>query len=505
MADVLVIGAGHNGLTAAAILARGGHSVRVFERRGILGGLSATEEFYPGFRVSSGLHRCPLLSQQVVEELDLLGHGLKPLDTRVGIFGPTANGGLFVPAERTAVAAELGGEASSYLRYLAFQDRLAPLVEQLRRTTPPLPGSTQLGEVWRALQLGRGFWGLDEGTRSELLRIGPMCVGDFMREWFDSELLCAMLAAPGLQWTWMGPWSAGSVATLLLQLGGSDRSLLAGGMGNLAQALAACARGAGAEVHTGCTVASIETSRGRVCGVRLETGETLAADAVLSACDPKRTFLSLVGPEHLPPGFTQLVHNGRGRGTMGKVHLALSELPRFTCRPQSGPHLAARIHVGSGLNELERAFDGVKYGRLPQRPMIEALIPSYSDPTIAPPGQHVLSVVAHHVPYDADREALGDRVLSSLAELAPNLSQAVLHREVLTPADLENRFGVTGGHPAHLEHALDQLFFMRPMAGWAAYRSPVEGLYICGMGTHPGGGISCRPGANAAREVLRDL
>jgi len=512
VADVIVIGAGHNGLTVAATLARAGHAVLVLERRERIGGFCATEEFFPGFRVSSGLHSCPLLCDEVVESLGLEAHGLRRLPERLGAFAPTANNGsLMLPADRTAahaaIAERSAADAESYLRYQAWIDRIAPLVRTIRASTPPLPGSLKRAELGRALKLGREFWRQDSKLKQEILRVGPMCGADFMREWFESELLCAMLVAPALHWSWMGPWSAGSVATLLMRAAGSSAALLAGGMGNLTDALAACAVEAGAEIRTGCPVERIEVSQGRAGGVRLAGGEQLGADVVVSGVDPKQTFFALVGPDRLAPGFAQLVRNCRTRGTTAKVHLAVGELPDFSCRPGLAPaeQHRARIHIGPELDDLERAFDGVKYGRAPERPMLELLIPSVTDPTMAPAGQHVLSLLVHHVPPQADREALGDAVVRTLAEQAPNVPASILHREVLTPDDLGRRFGVTDGHPAHLEHALDQLFFMRPMPGWAGYQTPIDKLYLCGMGVHPGGGISCRPGANAAREVLRDL
>jgi phytoene dehydrogenase-like protein len=347
-----------------------------------------------------------------------------------------------------------------------------------------------------------------------------MAVADLVAEFFDTELLRAIVAARGIYGTFAGPWSAGTCLNIILQAASDANAagpatFVRGGMGALTQALAAAARGFGAEVRTGATVARIVTKDGAAVGVVLSKGEEVLARAVVSGADPKRTLLGLVDPVDLDPDFLHKIGNYRTMGTIAKVHLALNGLPEFSALKSAGAaasgSLSGRIHVGPEIDYLERAYDAAKYGDFSPHPYCDVTIPTVTDPSLASTGKHVMSVVAQFGPYklkgdwDAKREALGDAVVDAIAAYAPNLKSLIAHRQVLTPVDLEKTYGLTGGHVLHGEPALDQLFTMRPLLDWAQYRMPVRGLYLCGSGTHPGGGVTGANGANASREVQKDL
>jgi phytoene dehydrogenase-like protein len=384
--------------------------------------------------------------------------------------------------------------------------------------TPPSIDDPSLGELWRLLGVGRKFRALPRRDAFRLLRWGPMAVADLVSEFFESELLRATIAARGIYGTFAGPWSAGTCLRILMGAAldanaAGSATFVRGGMGALTQALAAAAKAAGAEIRTGAAVARIATRDGRATGVVLSTGEELPARAIVSNADPKRTLLGLVDPVDLDPDFLRKIQNYRSTGTIAKVHLALNALPAFTAaRNGAAGALAGRIHIGPEIDYLERAYDAAKYGDFSPHPYCDVTIPTLTDPSLAPNGKHVMSVVAQFAPsnlkggdWAARREALGDAVVDTIAAYAPNLKSLVAHRQVLTPRDLEDTYGLTGGHVFHGENALDQIFTMRPLLGWAQYRTPVRGLYLCGSGTHPGGGVTGAPGANAAREVARDL
>jgi phytoene dehydrogenase-like protein len=350
-----------------------------------------------------------------------------------------------------------------------------------------------------------------------LLRVLPMPVADFVAEHFENDSLRALVATRGVQYAALGPWSAGTTALLLgdsagNQPGAAGRTVyVAGGPGALADALAAAARSQGAEIRTSSEVASISTSGGRVTGVALASGEELSAAAVVSGADPKSTLTKLVDPVALGPRLRWRASNLRLPGVVAKVNLALSGLPAFS-GAESGEQLQGRVVVAPGIDYLEKAFDATKYGRVADAPYLEATIPSIVDPSLSPEGAHVMSVIVQYAPYhlrvgqwDDHRDRLGDLVLSTLEEHAPGLSGLVSHRQVLTPLDLERDYGLTEGHPLHGEPGLDQFYAWRPLLGHARYRLALDGLYLCGSGAHPGGGLTCGPGANAARAITSDL
>jgi phytoene dehydrogenase-like protein len=367
------------------------------------------------------------------------------------------------------------------------------------------------------LKTGRAIRGLGKKDMFRLLRWGPMAVADLASEYFETELLRAVIAARGVFGTFLGPWSAGSALVLLIRAAADSHpagsaSFAAGGVGALTQAMASAAQSAGAEIRTGADVIEIRVQNGKASGVVLSTGEEISAKAVISNADPKRTLLKLTDPIHLSPDFVQKLQHYRGNGTVAKVNLALSAVPQFTAlRNGASAALKGRIHIGNEIDYLERAFDESKYGKFSNQPYLEVTIPSLTDPTLAPEGKHVMSIYMQYAPYklkgdwEQQRKALGQTVVKTLAQYAPNLPELILTHQIITPLDLEEKYGLTGGQIFHGELALDQFFTMRPLLDWARYQTPIENLYLCGSGTHPGAGLTGGSGANAAREILKRL
>ncbi len=521
-ADVVVIGGGPNGLAAAALLAKGGLKAIVLERREVVGGAAVTEEFHPGFRASTVAHTAGPLRPKLVAALDLHGHGLEWTQPEPRLFAPHPDGrglGLFGDPSRTA--AELGRfsarDAARYPEFHASLGRLAAVLGRLLELTPPDVERPALRDLFPLAGFGWALRRLGREDGQSLLRWGPMAVADFAQEWFETPLLAAVIAARGIHGMMAGPWSAGTTANLLLQAaagegnGAGSTVLVKGGLGALTAALASAARGLGAVVRTGATVERLRQRDGRVAGVVLAGGEEIEARAVASAVDPQRTLLQLLDPMALDPEDVQRIRHFRTAGMASKVNLALSGLPRFEAAPDE-TSLRGRIHVGPEIDALERAFDDAKYGGISRRPYLDITIPTLADPSLAPPRRHVMSVYVQYTPYRLKNGSWPDRagevaeaVLATLEEYAPGLRSLVVGRQVLTPWHLESTYGTTGGHPSHGEPSLDQLFLARPFLGFGRYRTPVPGLYLCSAGTHPGGGVTGGPGANAAREILRDL
>jgi len=522
--DVIIIGAGHNALVTAFYLGRAGIHPLVLERRALAGGAAVTEEFHPGFRSSTLAHATAPLATKVVEDMDLASHGLEMIRPDPALFAPATDGRALVlhrnPERSVGSIAQFSkSDAGKYAEFARVLARLARVLQPLMLKTPPAVRAPSPGDLWTLLGAGRALRGLGSRDMFRLLRWGPMAAADLVSEWFESEPLRAVIAARGIFGAALGPWSAGSGALLLLRAAFdpepvSGIAFARGGLGKLANALGEAATQAGAEIRTSAEVAEIKISDGAAAGVTLANGEEISARAVISGVDPPRTFLQLIDPSHLGPDFVGRVRNYRARGVLAKVNLALSGLPTFTALKKTGDAsaaLAGQIHIGPEIDYLERAFDASKYGHFSAEPYLEAVIPSLSDLGLAPAGQHVMSIYAQFAPYKLrgsewgrESEALGDRVVDTLARYAPDLPGLILHRQVLTPVDLEERLGLTGGHVFHGELALDQLFSLRPLLGWAAYRTPLARLYLCGSGTHPGAGLTGASGANAAREFLKD-
>jgi phytoene dehydrogenase-like protein len=523
--DVVIIGAGPNGLVAAGLLAKAGFRPLVLERRPIVGGVAVTEEFHPGFRASSVMQAAGPLLPHIASALDLGRHGYEELKSSVRTFAPGAAGSgraLLLHDDPVRTASEIAAwskkDAAKFSEFHESLRRIGALLAPLLSTTPPDIDKPGLGDALRFGKLGRAFRKLPRRDAWRLLRWGPMAVADFAAEWFESEPLRSVVASRGIAATFAGPWSAGTTANFLLAAAADPHSggaggFVRGGMGRLSEALASAARASGAEIRTGAEVASVRVQKGAATGVVLGSGEEIAAEKVVSSVDPKRTFLSLVDPAEQDPEFLANVSNYRSAGSAAVVHYALSGAPEFTALAGKDARaaLSGRIHIGTEIDELERAFDAAKYGDLSPRPYLEAVIPTFADPSLAPAGSHVLSVRAQYAPYalksgpwNARRDELVASVTKLIAEHAPGFESRIAGVKALTPPDLEETYGLTGGHLFHGEHALDQVFTMRPLLGWARYRTPIAGLYLCGSGTHPGGGVTGAPGANAAREIQRD-
>ncbi|MGH8247635.1 MAG: phytoene desaturase family protein, partial [Gammaproteobacteria bacterium] len=493
----------------------------VLERRDIVGGGAITEELQPGFRCPTLAHAGGLPSSELVRELGLAKHGLEAIQPEVRVFALSPTGPAITlyqdPARTTLELQRISSkDAARYPEFTESFARIGRFLRPVLALSPPSVERPSLPESWQLLRLAKGFRDLGRKEGYRLLRWGPMAVADLAGEWFETDLLRAVVAARGIHGSFAGPWSAGTSVGLVLQaaLDGqavAPSSTFRGGMGALSQALASAAKSAGAEIRTGAGVARIRIEEERAVSVVLATGEEIRAAAVVSNADPRSTFLGLIDAADLDPDFVQRIRNYRSFGTVAKINYALSGLPDFA-RSGESALLAGRIHIGPEIDYLERAFDASKYGEFSAEPYLDITIPSLGDPSLAPPGGHVLSVHAQFAPYrlrsgdwSTRREEMAAAAEKKLAEYAFNFKGLILTRQVITPADLETIYGLAGGHIHHGEQALDQIFTMRPLLGWAQYRTPIRGLYLCGAGTHPGGGITGLPGANAAREILKDL
>jgi phytoene dehydrogenase-like protein len=522
MSSIIIIGGGHNALVAAFYLAKAGHRPTVLERRDTVGGGAITDELHPGFRCPTLAHHVGPLWTDIVRDMDLARLGVEFLVPATHVFAAGLDGralALYDDVGRSAQAIQTlsAKDAAAYPLYRESMTRVSEVLASLLATSPPRIDDPTAGDWWNMLRTGRKFRALGRKDGYRLLRWGPMAVADLVHEWFESELLCATLAAPGVSGTMFGPWSAGSALVLMMreahQRLGDHASRVRGGPGTLTQAMASAAAAAGATIRTRAEVQRVIVANGRVTGVALAGGEQVDARAVVSAVDPKTTFLRLVDPIDLTPDFLTKIGNYRAAGTVAKVNLALSALPRFS---GLGAHdvepLSGRIHVGPELDYLERAFDHAKYGEFSSEPWLDITIPSILDPQLAPAGAHVMSIYAHYAPatlrgttWDASNEAFGNAVLRTLARYAPGIEQLVVAGQVITPAELDAKYGFSGGHIYHGELALDQLLTMRPLLGYGQYRSPIDGLYLCSAGTHPGGFMTGGSGRNAAREIVKDL
>jgi phytoene dehydrogenase-like protein len=525
---VVLIGGGHNALIAAFYLAKGGFKPVVLERRSMVGGGAVTEEFYPGFKASTLAHTLGPLRADIAREMQLDRFNLQIFRPDPRVFAPEPDGrGLlfYDDAAKTAGAIShlSAKDGAKYAGFAKQLEKISGVFSQIAAITPPGIDKPSPGDLWNLLTTGRGIRRLGKRGMLDLLRWGPMAVADFVAEFFDTELLRAVIAARGIFGTNLGPWSAGSTAVLLLRAAGDPHPVGSsafprGGLGEFSRALADAAKKAGAEIRTDAEVAQIRTKSRAVVGVVLENGEEIACEAVVSGVDPKRTFFQLLEPAILDPVFAQRMKNFRARGNVAKVHLALGDVPTFPSLANTvGPDgfheaLSGRIHIGHEIDYLEKAFDATKYGKISSAPYLDVTIPTLLDPSLAPPGKHVLSAYFQFAPFQLKegnwskrRGELANRVIKTLGNYSPNLANLVEAAHVITPFDLEETYGYTGGHIFHGELALDQMFTMRPVLDWARYQSPVRGLFLCGNGTHPGNGLTGACGANAVKEIIHEL
>ena len=522
--DVIVIGGGHNGLVTAAYLARAGLTVLVLERRPVLGGASVTEEPWPGYRVSTLAYLCSLLQPKIIRELELerFGFHLYPKDPAFFTAFPDGRH-IFFWQNETETLREISKfssrDAATYPRFEQELERLAHFVEPLLLQTPPNVTMRRLSDLVGLARLGLTALKMKDPDLVRLIKIMTQSVRDFLNERFESEEVKATLATDGVIGTNGGPSTPGTAYVLLHHIMGGATGrrglwgFVRGGMGAIAEALAQSAQTHGATIRTSAEVERVLVQHGQAYGVALAGGEEIRGQVVVSNADPKRTFLKLVEPEHLEADFRRSIETFRSDGCVFKINLALDALPNFKAFPglSLAPPHKATVHVCPSMDYMDRAWDDANAGRPSEFPMIECTIPTAYDDSLAPPGQHIMSLFIQYAPYrlreghwDQIKDAFADCCIDILAEYAPNMKDIIRHRQVISPLDMEREYGLTGGNIFHGELSPDQLFFLRPLSGWAQYRTPIRHLYLCGSGTHPGGGVMGAPGYNAARTILKD-
>ena len=519
--DAVIVGGGHNGLTAAAYLARAGRKVLVLEKRHVLGGAAVTEEVFPGFRFSEFSYVVSLLRPEIIRELDLPRYGLEilPLD---GTITPLDDDALWRVNDHGRTIRELRrwsrSDAEAYEEYGLLMADMARFIKPILSVVPPDPGTFNPFDWMPVVGLAKTFRDLPERLQSTFVQLMTMSATEFLEQWFETDPLIATMSASGIIGTFQGVRSPGTAYVLLHHyMGEIDGAFRAwgiprGGTGGISDAIGSAAQALGAEIRTEAPVGRIEVQNGRAIGVVLGSGEEIAAGTVLSSVDSHVTFLGLVEPGHLDDGFLDEVRRYKYRGSSGKVNLALDGLPELASKPGVGEWLRGAISFSPSVAYMERAFDDAKYGRFSARPYIDCIIPTLVDPSMAPPGKHVMSCFVQYAPYhlsdgrtwtDAERDGFGATVIDTLEERFPKIRDLILHAQVLTPLDIERITGLTEGNIFQGELSLEQLFFNRPVPGWARYRTPIKDLWMCGSATHPGGGIMGAPGRIAALELLK--
>jgi phytoene dehydrogenase-like protein len=517
--DAIVVGGGHNGLTCAAYLARAGRKVLVLERRYVLGGATVTEEIHPGFKYTVCSYVVSLLRPEVIRELELARHGLEihPLDHT---FIPKEDGDFLIGyADEAKVRDEYkrhsARDADMLPRFEQTMYEMAFAVKPILGYVPPNLAKPSLRDLRTFRDFGRHLHGLGKKTFYQLSKIMTMSVDDFLAEYFETDVIRSTMGLSGIIGTMLGVKSPGTAYVLLHHyMGELDGAFTAwgaqrGGTGGVAEAIASAARSHGAEIRVNAPVAQVIVKNGTAVGVALENGDEFYAEAIVSGCDPEVTFRKLVDEKELPADLVSSLDKFKYRGSSGKVNLALDALPNFTAMPDPSM-LRGSVDICPSVDYMEKAYDDAKYGGFSKRPCMEIEVPSMVDPTMAPHGKHVMSIFVQYAAYDMpqygnrdqQREAFGNAVIDTLSEFCPNIKDIMLHKQVLTPWDIEDQMGLTEGNIFHGELTLDQLFFFRPAIGWADYRTPIRNYYQCGSGTHPGGGITSGPGRMAAREIL---
>jgi len=523
--DAVIIGAGHNGLTAAAYLAGAGYSTLVLERRDIVGGCCVTEEIAPGCRASTTSYIASMLRPEVIRDLHLADHGLRMVACDPALQVPFPDG-LLVSwwSKREQVVEELRKispkDAETFVRVDDRLKKLARYLQPFFLEPPPEPGTQSLDGWADLFRAGKRLRGISTSEISQLVSFLTGSLGDFLDRNYESEKVKTLFLANNVYGKHGGPYQPGTALGLLFHLlsGGEHGEQgfyghVMGGMGSITGAMAKAARAFGAEIRTSAPVQHIDSRQGRVRGVVLEDGTEIRARVVLSNADPKRTFLGMVPERDLPADFVHSIRGIKMDGPCAKVNMVLDEEPRFTGTPASyDPQQRSLFTLVPSLEFAERCYDIAKFGEIPEQLWVDCVIASNADPSLAPAGKHVMTCFVQYVPYklrqgtwDENRELLGDRVVKKIAEYAPNVPTAIIARQVLTPLDLERTYGLTEGNIFHGDLNLEQLFFNRPVAGWSQYRMPIAGLYLCGAGAHPGGGVTGAPGHNSAHQVLRDF